>query len=224
MTPEALKLDVHIQGDDFHDFKNIAIMYRVHFRLTSTNLNTKFLNPLPSNTKETVLLQIEDDKPQVFTPKLLKRDEITIPDAIELEDAQHAYMDKSRQMNDIGQIIEERDRQVLLRFRSFRESTNPLDTSTSRKSFSDFQSARSIPPEEARKYRFGSLIPKQVIKDPPSPSTSGIAHGCNVLANPKFTIDCLHLRKIITLPVMLPRANGSNKLIETLEKRLNKLR
>jgi len=54
----------------------------------STNLNTKFLNPLPSNTKETVLLQIKDDKPQVFTSKLLKWDEVTIPEAIELEDAQ----------------------------------------------------------------------------------------------------------------------------------------
>ena len=48
-----------------------------------------------------VLLQIEDDKPQVFAPKLLKWDEITIPKAIELEDAQHASIDKFRQMNDI---------------------------------------------------------------------------------------------------------------------------
>ena len=88
MTPEALKLDVHIQGDEFYYFKNFAIMYRVYFRLMSTNLNTKFLNPLPSNTKETVLLQIGDDKAQVFTPKPLKWDEIAIPEAIELEDTQ----------------------------------------------------------------------------------------------------------------------------------------
>jgi len=26
MAPEALKLDVHIQGDEFHDFKKFAIM------------------------------------------------------------------------------------------------------------------------------------------------------------------------------------------------------
>jgi len=45
MTPEALKLNVHIQGHKFHDFKNVVIMYRVYFRLMSTNLNTKFLNP-----------------------------------------------------------------------------------------------------------------------------------------------------------------------------------
>ena len=43
------------------------------------NLNTKFLNTLPLNKKVVVLLQIEDDKPQVFTPKHLKRDAITIP-------------------------------------------------------------------------------------------------------------------------------------------------
>jgi len=70
MTLEALKIDVHVQGDEFHDFNNFAIMCKVYFRLLSTNLNTKFLNPSPSNSKETVLLQIKDDKPQVCTLKL----------------------------------------------------------------------------------------------------------------------------------------------------------
>jgi len=45
-------------------------MYRVYFRLMSTNLNTKFLSTSPSNSEETILLQIEDDKPQVFAQKL----------------------------------------------------------------------------------------------------------------------------------------------------------
>jgi len=84
MTTEALKLDVHVQGDEFLDFKNFLIVYRVYFILMSSNLNTKFLNPLPSNSQKTVLLQIEDDKPTVFTPKALKWDEITIPDVIEI--------------------------------------------------------------------------------------------------------------------------------------------
>ena len=44
MTPEPLKLDVHIQGGEFRDLKNIAIMYRVYFRSMSTNLNAKFLS------------------------------------------------------------------------------------------------------------------------------------------------------------------------------------
>jgi len=75
----------------------------------STNFDTKFLNSLPSNTKETILLQTEDDKPQVFTPKLLKWDEVIIPKAIELEDAQFASYSEAKQMNGIEQIIEELD-------------------------------------------------------------------------------------------------------------------
>jgi len=88
MTTEALKLDVHVHGDEFLDFKNFVVVYRVYFLLMSSNLNTRFLNPLPSNSKETILLQIEDDKPTIFTPKALKWDEITIPDVIELDEPQ----------------------------------------------------------------------------------------------------------------------------------------
>jgi len=84
MTTEALKLDVHIQGNEFLDFKIFIVMYRVYFFLMFTNLNTRFLNPLPSNSQETILLQIEDEKPTVFTPKLLKWDEITLLGEIEL--------------------------------------------------------------------------------------------------------------------------------------------
>ena len=90
----------------------------------STNLNTKFLSTSPSNSDETILSQIKDDKPKVFAQKLLKWDETTIPEAIELEDAQSASHDKSKQMNDIKQIIEEPDGIFLLRFHSFREPTN----------------------------------------------------------------------------------------------------
>ena len=86
MTTEALKLDVHVQGDEFLDFKNFVVIYRVYFRLMSSNLNTRFLNPLPSNSQETILLQIEDNKPTVFTPKALKWEEITIPEVIELQE------------------------------------------------------------------------------------------------------------------------------------------
>ena len=88
MTTEALKLDVHIQGNEFLNFKSFVVIYRVYFRLMSTNLDTRFLNPLPSNSQETILLQIEDDKPTVFTPKLLKWEEITLPNAIELQEPQ----------------------------------------------------------------------------------------------------------------------------------------
>jgi len=90
----------------------------------SANVNNIFLSTLPSNSKETILLQIEDDKPQVFTLKLLKQYEITIPEVIELDDTQSASHDKSKQMNDIEQIIEEPDGTVLLRLCSFHEPTN----------------------------------------------------------------------------------------------------
>ena len=85
MTPEALKLDVHIQSGEFYDSKNFTITYRVYFRLMSTGLIIKILSTSPSNSKQTILLQIEDDKPQVFSPKLLKLDEITTPQVIELD-------------------------------------------------------------------------------------------------------------------------------------------
>jgi len=71
MITEALKLDVHVQGDEFLDFKNFVVVYRIYFRLMSSNLNTRFLNPLPSNSQKIILLQIEDNKPIVFTPKAL---------------------------------------------------------------------------------------------------------------------------------------------------------
>jgi len=67
MTPEALKLYVHIQGGEFHDFKNFVIMYSIHFQLMSTNLNTKFFSTLRSNSKETILLQIEDDSLKFYS-------------------------------------------------------------------------------------------------------------------------------------------------------------
>ena len=85
MTTEALKLDVHVQGDEFLDFKNFVVIYRVIFSFNVFKFEYKILNPLPSNSQETILLQIEDDKPTVFTPKALKWEEITILDVIELK-------------------------------------------------------------------------------------------------------------------------------------------
>jgi len=116
MTTEALKLDVHIQGNEFLHLKNFVVMYRIYFRLMSTNLNTSFLNPLPSNSQETILLEIEDEKPTVFTPKLLKLDEITLPDELELYEPRPSVQIERR---DIDQIIEDADGWILLKFRFF---------------------------------------------------------------------------------------------------------
>ena len=161
----------------------------------STNLSTKRLRTLPSNSKETILLLIQGDKPQVFTPTLLKWDEITIPEAIELNDAQSASHDKSKQMNDIEQIIEETDGILLLRFCSFREPINLAGTSVSRKSFSGCNSDRGIVTKKPLTYGFRSPIADPAINDPPSPSSQGIGYGCNVLTNPNFTIDWPFLKE-----------------------------
>ena len=59
MTPVALKLDIHIQGGEFHDLKNIAISYRLYFKSMSANLNAKTFNTLPLNTKETVYFKLK---------------------------------------------------------------------------------------------------------------------------------------------------------------------
>ena len=140
MTTEALKLDVHIQGNEFLDFKNFVVIYRVYFRLMSTNLNTRFLNPLPSNTQEKILLQIDDEKPTVFTPKLLKWDEITLLDELKLQEPQQPAQIERR---DIDQIIEEPDGRVILKFQSASIREDPFTPGPSNyiRSFSDFSSA-----------------------------------------------------------------------------------
>jgi len=70
MTTEALKPDVHIQGDGFLDFKNFVVVYRVYFRLMSSNLNTRFLNPLYSNSQETIYYKLKTINQQ-FSPQKL---------------------------------------------------------------------------------------------------------------------------------------------------------
>jgi len=100
-------------------------------------LNTRFLNPLPSNSQETILLQIKDDKSTVFTPKPLKWDEITIPDVIEIQEPQQFAQIEQR---DIDQIIEEPDGRVILKFRSLstREESSDACPSNFRRSFPNF--------------------------------------------------------------------------------------
>jgi len=186
MTTEALKLDAHIQGNEFLDFKKFVVIDIIYFRLMPTNLNTRFLNPLPSNSQETILLQIEDEKPTVFTPKLLKLDEVTLPDEIELQEPQQPAQIERR---DFYQIIEEPDGRVILKFRSLsiRDDLAILGPSNFRRSFSDY-SSRFEPLDHSQRYRFRAPIPKPV-PDPPSPTSSGRGAAINVLTKPGFTID-----------------------------------
>ena len=152
----------------------------------SSNLNTRFLNPLPSNSQETILLQIEDDKPTVFTPKALKWDEITIPDEIELQEPQITAQIERR---DIDQIIEEPDGKVVLKFRSLsvREDPSLPNSSNYRRSFSDF-SSQTGNLDPSQRYRFRSPIPEPIV-DPPSPTSSGIGNTINMLTKLDFSID-----------------------------------
>jgi len=175
-----------VQGDEFLDFKNFVVVYRIYFRLMSSNLNTRFLNPLPSNSQETILLQIEDDKPTVFTPKALKWDEITIPDVIELKES---HLPAQIERRDIEQIIEEPDGKVVLKFRSLsvREESSRSSPSNYRRSFSEI-SAQTGSLDHTQRYRFQSPIPEPII-DPPSPTSSGIGNTINMLTKLDFSID-----------------------------------
>ena len=110
-----MKLDVHVQGDEFHEFKHFVVIFRVYVRLMSTNLDPQYLSPLASNSEERVLLRIEDDKPTVFTPKLLKWEKNSLPDELEIRNCvPQAQIEK----RDVDQIVEEPDGRVILRFRS----------------------------------------------------------------------------------------------------------
>ena len=180
-------------------------MYRVYSRLMCANLNTKFLNSLPSNTKVTVLLRIEDDKPQVFTQKLLKQHAITIPEAVELEEAQPTSIDKSRQKIDIKQIIEEHFGRVLLRFGHFVNLQIPLELPPLRNNFSISTQKEVSLQKNHKKASSGrpdqnqlSMILRLLLQEYDMVAT--------FLKIQILQLIGFSLTKIITLPVILPNA------------------
>jgi len=192
LTTEALKLDVHVQGDEFHEFKNFVVIIIVYFRLMLRNLNPRYLSSLPSNSQEMILLQIEDDKSTVFAPKLLKWDEISLPDKLEIpKSVPSAQIDR----RDIDQIVEEPDGRVILQFRSrsIREDISIPEPLNYRRSFSKY-STKSGPINNSRRYTFRDPIIELII-DPPSPTDSGIKAGINVIINRDFQINLSHLKE-----------------------------
>jgi len=150
----------------------------------STNLNPRYLSPQPSNSQETILVQIEDDKPTVFTPKLFKWEEISLPDELQSPNCVPPAQINRR---DIDQIVEEPDGRVILRFRSksICENISIPESSHYHRSFS-YYSAKSEPLDNSRQYRFHNLITEPIV-DPPSPSDSSIGVGINVIINPDFS-------------------------------------
>ncbi|KAI5659856.1 hypothetical protein M9H77_28649 [Catharanthus roseus] len=125
----SLVLDIHMQGDEFEKLtEQFVVMYRVYYRLLSSQLNPRF-KLIPTSRDETVLLHIDAEQSKTFTPKRLKWHEITIPDEFQIENP-HPCPDIERK--EISQIIEEPNGNVLIRFNSMREhgsSSIPMEPS-----------------------------------------------------------------------------------------------
>lgn len=56
MIMDSLILDIKLLGGEFHNCTNFALIYRIYFRLMTSNLNLKFSNPFPVMGEEIVLL------------------------------------------------------------------------------------------------------------------------------------------------------------------------
>ncbi|KAI5658800.1 hypothetical protein M9H77_27593 [Catharanthus roseus] len=130
----SLVLDIHLQGDEFEKLtEQFVVMYRVYYRLLSSQLNPRF-KLIPISRDETVLLHIEAEQSKIFTPKRLKWHEITIPEEFQIENAQlPPHLEKT----EISQIIEEPNGNILIRFNSMREwgSSSNIPIESSRHSF-----------------------------------------------------------------------------------------
>ena len=100
-------------------------------------------------------------------------DEITIPDVIELQEAQHSAQIERK---DIDQIMEPPDGRVILKFRSLLSREDPTlpGPSNYRRSFSEC-SSQIENLKHSQRYRFRSPIPEPII-DPPSPTSSDIGN------------------------------------------------
>uniref|UniRef100_A0A7C9CY18 Uncharacterized protein n=1 Tax=Opuntia streptacantha TaxID=393608 RepID=A0A7C9CY18_OPUST len=109
----------------------------------STNLNPRYLSLLSLNSQETDLRQTENDKPTIFTPKLLKWAEISLPDELEIP---NCILLAQIERRNIDKIVEEPDGRVILRFRSrsIHEDISIPESSNYRRCFSEY-STRSEP-------------------------------------------------------------------------------
>ena len=116
---------------------------------------------MSSNSQEIALLQIEDDKPTVFTPKLLKWEEISRPDELEIPSC---ILPAQIEGRDIDEIVEEPDGTVILRFRSksIREDISIPKSLNYRTSFSEY-STRSEPLNNSQRYRFRNPIAEPIV-------------------------------------------------------------
>ena len=68
----------------------------------------------PTLKDETIILQVEADRPIIYTPKRLKWNEITVPTEFQI-------VPRNLERTKVEDIIEEPDGKILLKFPSFRE-------------------------------------------------------------------------------------------------------
>jgi len=140
----SLILDVHLQGDEFERFtEQVAVMYKLYFKLMSSQMNPKFKMIGSPIQEETVLLQIEAEQSRTFVPKRLKWNEITIPEEFKIENPQTP---RDIERTEISDIIEEEDGTILIRFNSVRErpSTSFRYVEPSRNSCSEYSFQQPI--------------------------------------------------------------------------------
>ena len=160
------------------------------------------LSPLPSNSQQIVLLQIKDGKPIVFTPKLLKWDQISLPDELEIPNSVPPAQIERR---DIDQIMKDPDGRVILPFqsRSIREDSFIPKSSTYRRSFFEY-SLMFEPLDNSQQYRFYNPIIEPII-NPASLTDSVIGSEINIITKKNFKSISLVLRKIIIPLPILPK-------------------
>ncbi|KAI5639963.1 hypothetical protein M9H77_00195 [Catharanthus roseus] len=63
----SLVLDIHLQGDEFEKLtEQFVVMYRIYYRLLSSQLNPRF-KLIPTSRDETVLLHIEAEQSKTYS-------------------------------------------------------------------------------------------------------------------------------------------------------------
>ncbi|KAI5649343.1 hypothetical protein M9H77_35348 [Catharanthus roseus] len=179
----SLVLDIHLQGDEFEKLtEQFVVMYRIYYRLLSSQLNPRF-KLIPTSRDETVLLHIEAEQSKTFTPKRLKWHEITIPEEFQIENAQAPpHIERT----EISQIIEETNGNILIRFNSMREQGSCSHSpEPSRYSFAESLSTFQMP------------LPIHVHHTAPIPEVSKSPPSSPTASQMKGEIDVIHQIKNI---------------------------
>ncbi|KAI5652975.1 hypothetical protein M9H77_30162 [Catharanthus roseus] len=141
-------------------------MYRVYYRLLSSQLNPRF-KLIPTSRDETVLLHIEAEQSKTFTPKRLKWHEITIPDEFQIDNPHPLHKER----NEVSQIIEEPDGNVLIRFTSMRKHASSSTIQPGRHSF-EHSRRRSFAESSEQSFRMPDSIHVHHTAPIPAVSTS----------------------------------------------------